>query len=116
MPLVNNFWGAIFLPNHLPFVLCSRRMFKRLRASSHSAEILSVTAPGSKIRCPPRGPKLSWLLLLDPKYVFALASQNHQLPMMAITNSPYPPFLSQKTYMEPTFMGHRNYSPRTPGG
>ena len=48
MPLVNNFWGAIFLPNHLPFVLCSRRMFKRLSASVHSAEILSVTAQDLK--------------------------------------------------------------------
>src|SRR5438270_887894 len=48
MPLANNFWGAIFLPNHLPFVLCSRRMFKRLNASFHSAEILSVTAQDLK--------------------------------------------------------------------
>src|SRR5437764_15472034 len=108
MPLVNNFWGAIFLPNHLPFVLCSRRMFKRLSASFHSAEILSVTAPGSKIWCPPRGPKLSWLLLLGPKYVLPLLSK------LSITNygnyqfSSTPPFLSQKTYMELTFMGHRN--------
>src|SRR5205085_141854 len=48
MPLVNNFWGAIFLPNHLPFVPCSRRMFKCLSASFHSAEILSVAAQDLK--------------------------------------------------------------------
>jgi len=103
MPLVNNFWGAIFLPNHLPFVLCSRRMFKLLSASFHSAEILSVTAPGSKIRCPPRGPKLSWLLLLDPKCVLLLLLKiiNYQLWQLPIL--PTPPFFVsknlQKTYI-----------------
>src|SRR5437763_16222751 len=36
----------------------------------------------------------------------ALAFQNYQLPMMAITSPP--PFLSQQTYMEPTFMNEQS--------
>src|SRR5437660_649979 len=49
----------------------------------HSAAILSLTAPGSKLtnRCPPRGPKLSWLSIPEPKLCFAFVFQiiNYQL-------------------------------------
>src|SRR5205823_14006670 len=70
-------------------------------------------------QCPPRGPKLRALRYSSP---------NGALPcsqIMAITNYgnyqfPHPPFLSQKTCMEPTFMNeqskrnHRNQrSPTT---
>src|SRR5437763_12889729 len=104
MPLVNNFWVAIFLPNHLPFVLCSRRMFKRLSASFHSAEILSVTAQDLK----------SGVLREDLNsrgfYRLTLSMFCSCFSKLSITNygnyqfSSTPPFLSQKTYMEPTFM------------
>src|SRR5437763_3493469 len=108
MPLVNNFWGPIFLPNHLPFVFCSRRMFKRLGASFHSAEIWASQPQDLK----------SGVLREDLNfrgfYCLTLSVFCSCFSKLSITNygnyqfSLPPPFLSQKTYMEPTFMGHRN--------
>src|SRR5256885_14744865 len=63
--------------------LCSRRTFKRLNASFHSAGILSITASGSGIVLRGGLTKPSWFYYLALR-VFC-SFQNYQLPLMAIT-------------------------------
>jgi len=94
----NNFWDPTFWPNLLLFLSCFRRMFIDRFYCFTWTEILSAQRQASiTIRCPPRGPKLSWPSCpLALTVCFVLAFQNYQLPIMAITNSHPPLFCIKK--------------------